>query len=76
MTTPKWSVRKRDGIWCAIDDDGDLRHATHTWRSAYTFALLGADRPHPNLIDVSMHPAIIAFRLRWIAWLKEHGWEQ
>lgn len=74
MTTTKWSVRKRDGIWCAIDEDGDLRHATHTWRSAYTFALLGADKP--KHIDVSNHPTIIAFRIRWLNWLKENGWDQ
>lgn len=42
----RWSVRKRDGVWQAFDDDGDVRFASSDWFQALTFALIGAE-PRP-----------------------------
>lgn len=45
----RWAVRKRDGVWVALDHRGGLRYAADEWRKAMTFALL-CGRPLPTVM--------------------------
>lgn len=67
--TGRWKVCKRDGVWCAIDDEGDLRYAADNWQSVYTFAQLGADRTGWNpQLDRAVIAAIIRARFMRLMW--------
>ncbi|MEN6546783.1 MAG: hypothetical protein ABFE07_12165 [Armatimonadia bacterium] len=37
----KWSVRKREGVWQAMDSVGKLRYAALDWGAVVSFALMG-----------------------------------
>lgn len=39
---PKWSVRKRDGAWLALDRRGHVQFASNRWIAAVSYALMGA----------------------------------
>lgn len=45
----RWAVRKRDGVWVALDHRGGLRYAADEWRKAVTFALM-CGRPLPPVM--------------------------
>ena len=77
----RWAVRKRDGVWVALDHRGGLRYAADEWRKAVTFALL-CGRPLPPVIVLTpgdlgttpegierqgqeMHEAIRRLMRRW-----------
>lgn len=47
----RWAVRKRDGVWVALDHRGGLRYAADEWRKAVTFALM-CGRPLPPVMMV------------------------
>lgn len=38
----KWSVRKRDGAWLALDRSGRIQFASSQWIAAISYALMGA----------------------------------
>lgn len=40
--TLKWSVRKRDGVWVALDKNGDLQYANQLWTAALSYALMAS----------------------------------
>ena len=57
----RWAVRKRDGVWVALDHRGGLRYAADEWRKAVTFALL-CGRPLPPVVAGTVRPGYIEFR--------------
>ncbi len=57
----RWAVRKRDGVWVALDHRGGLRYAADEWRKAVTFALL-CGRPLPTVLLTPAQMPVIEFR--------------
>lgn len=54
---PKMTVRKRHGVWLAIDHTGRIRIAGDAWWPVLTYAILSRyDQPPPNRWSAYLPP--------------------